>query len=136
MINYIMYYVGMGMAIMFGITTIVMFIVFNIPRVIKDLSGITAKREIKNLSDEQRKNKRRDNKSGNSRQLFKSQTQKNNETQVLTQSFNETQVLGESITTKLSIEEGSEQTTMLNGNMLENKFEIITDIVFMSGEII
>lgn len=56
MINQIMFYGGMGCAIAFGITTVVLFIIFNVPRIVGDLTGVNAKRAINKLNSQRMEN--------------------------------------------------------------------------------
>lgn len=99
MINQIMFYGGMGCAIALGITTIVLFIVFKVPRIIGDLTGINAKRAINKL------NSKRQEAGGEDIIKFSGSGRLNNQNNRIT----------EKIKTVEMTRQGSDETTLLGG---------------------
>ena len=121
--NEILYYGGMALAIIMGITTLILFFTFNIPKIIGDLTGINAKRAISKLNENQTEDKKR----GLSAKM-------SNSGRVKTQ---ETMVLSDDVTQPLESMsgEGSEETAVLGTSIQGNyKFELIIDEVYMFAE--
>ena len=128
--NEALYYGGMAFAIVMGITTIILFFAFNIPKIIGDLTGINAKRAINKLRDDQTEDKKR----GLSAKMSDSGRIKTPKSE---NKSAETMVLSEDVTQPLDNMpgEGSEETAVL-GTSIQGKciFELIIDEVYIHAE--